>query len=130
EVLSLDIRESNPVNSAGKPKWVNDPMADRQWGWQAIEGERVREWLQESGIRPARKALIAILDTGVEAGHEDLRAQFRSVNPAADADPVGHGTHCAGVAAAVTNNGVGIASLAGGTDFVEVTSIRVLNNFG
>ena len=49
-----------------------------------------------------------------------------------DVDSNGHGTHCAGVAAGVTNNGLGIGSLAGTGDspFVEVSSVKVLSAGG
>lgn len=71
--------------------------------------------------------VIAILDTGVDTGHADLRI-FTNPSP----DPVrndlngwdfvnndnnpedneGHGTACAGIAAAMGNNGIGITGIA------------------
>ena len=61
---------------------------------------------------------------------EDIRKKYRSTAKKHDDDPQGHGTHCAGIAAAVSNNGKGIASYAPNNDFVELTSIKVLNSFG
>jgi thermitase len=62
--------------------------------------------------------VIAVLDTGVDMSHPELGAKVVSsgwdfVNDDADAtDDNWHGTHTAGIAAADTNNGVGIAGVA------------------
>jgi thermitase len=66
----------------------------------------------------------------VDAMHEDLKNQFHSSDASSDTDPLGHGTHCAGIAAAISNNGVGIASLVPDASFMEVTSIKVLSGIG
>jgi len=42
-------------------------------------------------------------------------------------DDNGHGTHVAGIAAAVTNNGVGVAGIAGGA---RIMPVKVLDQFG
>lgn len=61
---------------------------------------------------------IAILDTGISCEHADLDTKcLPPVNFVADKgssldDIVGHGTHVAGIAAAETDNGVGIAGVA------------------
>ena len=109
---------------------INDPGTGQQWVMEVLE---MNEYYQQlSGLRPAKKAKLAILDTGVDARHEDLDDNYVSTEKRYDNDPVGHGTHCAGIAAGVTNNGIGIGSLAGAGDspFVEVTSIKVLNAGG
>ncbi|MDR2670194.1 MAG: S8 family serine peptidase, partial [Oscillospiraceae bacterium] len=68
---------------------------------------------------------VAVVDSGVYAGHEDLDAgRFDGANfigwtgasPAKnyDADETGHGTFVSGVISAVRGNGVGVDGLAGG----------------
>jgi thermitase len=70
-------------------------------------------------FRPAGTVTIAILDDGVQTGHPDLRDQiapggYNFVDQDNDPRPApgdeGHGTHVAGVAAARSDNGIGMAS--------------------
>jgi thermitase len=109
---------------------INDPEVSRQWALTALDMNSVYQWIEGNKVTPAKKALIAILDTGVDAKHEDLAANFVSTHIAYDGDGKGHGTHCAGIAAAVTNNGKGIAGWTRSNDFVRVTSIQVLQSNG
>ena len=73
---------------------------------------------------------MVILDTGVDATHEDIAANFKSIKTKHDKDGNSHGTHCAGIAAAVSNNGKGIASFAPNNRFIQVSSVQVLSSFG
>ncbi|MCH8276073.1 MAG: S8 family serine peptidase [Bacteroidetes bacterium] len=104
----------------------NDPFVSLQWGMEAIRGHEAHALIKD--LTPERKARVAILDTGVDAKHEDIRSAFSS-SPAAS-DVHGHGSHCAGIAGAVTNNGLGIASLNWEGEFIEVTAYQALNDQG
>jgi PKD repeat protein len=65
--------------------------------------------------------VIAIIDSGVDLDHPDLQANIVAgydfgsgdSNPDDNSASAGHGTCCAGVAAAVSNNGLGVAGVAG-----------------
>src|SRR4051812_24630692 len=65
-------------------------------------------------------ARVGIVDTGIDATHEDLtgkvaacaRAASGEIVPGDCADGAGHGTHVAGTIGAVANNGVGLAGVA------------------
>lgn len=75
--------------------------------------------------------IIAIIDTGVDGEHPDLKNKIYSsgwdfVNN--DADPTddhGHGTHVAGIAAAETNNNEGIAGVAWNCKILPIKVIKV-----
>ena len=77
--------------------------------------------------------VIAIIDTGVQAGHPDLLqvAGFdygdNDSNPDDNSAGAGHGTACAGVAAAIDNNSLGTAGIAGGC---SIMPLKVANSAG
>jgi thermitase len=109
-----------------RPIVADDPLADRQWALDAVRVNEAHARLKE--VAPARKARVAILDTGVDAGHEDLAGTF--VTSPGNSDRHGHGTHCAGIAGAATNNGLGMASLNWNGAFVEVAGYHALGADG
>lgn len=91
----------------------NDPLIDRQWNLFSINVTKA--WDIEKGDR---SIVVAVVDTGIDYRHPDLvdnyvEGGYDFVND--DDDPMddnGHGTHCAGIIAAVTDNGVGVAGIA------------------
>ncbi|HVQ00868.1 MAG TPA: S8 family peptidase [Candidatus Thermoplasmatota archaeon] len=105
----------------------NDPRWNQQWGPQRIHCEEA--W--DSGTGNS-SIVIAIVDTGIDYHHEDIASHYTSggydwVN--SDTDPMddnNHGTHCAGIAAAVMNNAKGIAGVAQ----VNLLAEKILNSDG
>jgi len=90
----------------------NDPSWNSQYGPKKINCQGAWDvWQGDAGT------VIAIVDTGINYNHPDLSGK---VNPGHDyvngdndaMDDNGHGTHCAGISAAKTNNSVGIAGVA------------------
>jgi len=76
--------------------------------------------------------VIAILDTGVDANHEDLASKIvpgwnTYNNSSSTMDVSGHGSAVAGTAAAASNNGVGVASVCW---LCRIMPIRVSDNTG
>ncbi len=104
----------------------NDPLASSQWALDAIHGHEAHAMLKD--LEPVRKARVAILDTGVDGAHEDISGVFEATP--GNTDKHGHGTHCAGIAGAATNNNLGMASLNWNGEFIDILSYRALGADG
>jgi len=104
----------------------NDPYYGAQWGLHKVEAPAA--WETTTG---SAAVITAILDTGVDQNHPDLRDKIvKNVNftDSSTVDDIhGHGTHVAGIAAAATNNGVGVAGL--GYDST-IMNVKVLGDDG
>jgi subtilisin family serine protease len=88
-----------------------DPLASRQWAHAAI---RLRHARAAAGFTDAAGLTVAVVDSGIDSGHPDLAgaiAEYRNFLGESDRDYVGHGTHVAGIIAAIANNGVGISGV-------------------
>ncbi|HEY5172480.1 MAG TPA: S8 family serine peptidase [Acidimicrobiia bacterium] len=105
----------------------NDPLRPRQWALDQTSFEQAWSATRGSGVT------VAIVDSGVDAAHEDLGAVVLPgidyIDSGRDGryDPNGHGTHVAGIVAATVNNGLGIAGAAPG---VRILPVRVLDASG
>src|SRR4051812_19511283 len=123
---------THPVSaysSAGAPGSgpVNDPLFARQWGLAQVKAPAA--WAR--GARGG-DTTIAVVDTGADQSHPDLGAKLVGgadfVDGGGDCpgaqDEQGHGTHVSGIAAALTNNGVGVAGTA---PDAKVMPVRVLD---
>ena len=122
-VVAVDV--AHRVQASVLP--LPDPLQSQQWGLRAL---RVPEAWE---VRQATGQVVAVVDTGVDARHPDLSGAVVAgkdlVNPALDgrSDPSGHGTHVAGVIAAVAGNARGGAGVALGA---KVLPVRVLDGDG
>ena len=90
----------------------NDPYYGSEWHLDKVGAPTAWDSTQGSGVT------IAILDSGVDGAHPDLLpnlvAGYNFVdNNTNTSDVCGHGTAVAGTAAASTNNGAGVAGVAG-----------------
>ena len=90
----------------------NDPYWDEQCDMEKIEVEEAWPFLPYYP-KPIK---VAIIDTGVRTTHEDLKDKVVASGPnftsEGAGDNHGHGTHVAGICAAVKDNGKGIAGVA------------------
>lgn len=104
----------------------NDPSLSSQWGITKVGAPTA--WNTALGINTT----VAVVDTGVDYGHPDLVGRVDKgydfvANDANPMDENNHGTHVAGIIAAATNNGIGIAGMA---PSARILAVRVLNSSG
>jgi len=120
-------------NTAQLPKYVGGSgHTGAGVGTVGWDSDAQLAWDQAQGYGSA-SIIIAIIDTGVDTTHQDLRLVTgydfgdNDPDPMDDSEDPGHGTACAGVAAAKANNGIGVAGIAGGC---SVMPLKVANSNG
>lgn len=128
---------------------TNDTYFSKQWNLEntgqnngtAGKSTNVsQKWNETTG---SNEKVVAIVDTGVDYLHEDLKANmwentyqptlrgehgFDFIN--GDPDPMddnGHGSHCAGIIGAAGNNGVGISGI---NQNVKIMALKMLDGEG
>ncbi|HJR11516.1 MAG: S8 family serine peptidase [Xanthomonadaceae bacterium] len=95
------------------PRRYNDPYVGLERGFIDTDAARAHAFSQGRGVD------IAVVDTGADMAHPDLRGQLRGVHDEVNQDPDpskfdsdAHGTEVAGVIAAIGNNHIGIVGMA------------------
>jgi thermitase len=114
-----------PIQSESRP---NDPGFVKQWGLRKVSAPNA--WNIAHTSPPTIP--IAILDTGIDQNHEDLSSKITlnrnfTDSPTVD-DRDGHGTHVAGIAAAITNNALGVSGMS--YNAASLMNIKVLGDEG
>lgn len=114
ETERLPEREPLRVENVDAPTLQDggDPLRDQQYYLDLMGVPKV--WLEAKRLKPVT---VAVVDSGVDLTHPDLQGVLVPGHNVPDPskppqDDLGHGTMCAGLIAAVANNGVGIAGIA------------------
>ncbi len=115
------VRSADPdlgIPTVGAPlSPPDDPALPLQWALGPVRAHEA--WELEQGDP---SVVIAVLDTGFASSHPDLAPKLAWQMDAWDGDVTaedtdGHGSHCTGVAAAATDNALGIAGASHGCRF-------------
>jgi len=126
----------------------NDPKFSDLWGMsnkkqndsnrQKGDG-RADIWAPQawSLFKGAKTVVVAVIDTGIDYNHVDLKENMWSengthgynaiTNTLDPMDDQGHGTHCAGTIGAVGSNGIGVAGV---TWNVQLMGVKFLSGSG
>ncbi len=107
----------------------NDPLVSSGAEWHLARIQALPGWDITIG---RADVVVAVLDSGVNAAHEDLAGQLLPGydfvwNDAQPADDFGHGTAVTGTVVASANNGVGVAGVAPGC---RVLPVKVMDASG
>jgi cysteine-rich repeat protein len=110
-------------------KTPDDPYFTHQW--HLTQMLATFAWDRETG--EGKDARIAIVDSGVDTGHPDLNVLAgynfieKNTNPNPKTNEDAHGTAVAGLSAARTNNGIGVAGVCWGCPIIP---IRLIGGWG
>lgn len=129
-----------PVRNIRRTSTFDDPRLKYQWHYfndgsldsrhkAGADVNVVPVWENYTTGNP--EVIVAVVDGGIDAAHEDIKANYykgKSFCPdQPQVVPHDHGTHVAGTIAAVNNNGIGVAGLAGGDAAAKISGVRLLS---
>lgn len=108
-----------------QPPTPTQPPQTVPWGISKIQAPQAWAYNSGSGVK------VAIMDTGIDLSHPDLASNIaggiNEINPLLNADDDnGHGTHVAGIVAAL-NNDIGVVGVA---PQASLYAVKVLNKKG
>jgi serine protease len=131
--LALVVSSFLTALLVASPAWAsNDAYFAKQWALSQTGASTAWGSSTGSGIR------IGIVDTGIDLNHEDLAgkvvAHTSCVGSGGDPakcsgsaqDDQGHGTHVAGIAAGLRDNGVGVAGVAPDAQLVVAKALSAV----
>ena len=142
-MLSVEgISNVNPVYRKAQPAaYFNDPLLPQQWNYE----NNATKWA-DVNVVPVWKeytvgdpnVIVSVVDAGIDPTHEDLKANFLPGGPDGSKNFMSgaggykivagtHGTHVGGTIAAVSNNGKGVAGIAGGDAAKGIPGVKLMS---
>lgn len=135
------ISNVNPVYRKQTPAaFFNDPLFPKQWHFE----NHATTWADVNIVPVWRdyttgneKVIVSVVDGGIDPAHEDLKANFLPVGADGSKNFMSeggskivahsHGTHVGGTIAAVSNNGKGVAGIAGGDAANGIPGVKLMS---
>ena len=122
-VIRIDVDRTRAAEAVPSDTGFGDQWSLPTIGWDSVYGS----------LTPTGSATVALLDTGVDGSHTDLDGNLVAGTSILDGsngltDANGHGTAMAGIVAAETDNGEGVAGI--GFAGVRVMPVTVLGADG
>ena len=129
-----------PVRNIRRTSTFNDPRLKYQWHYandgtldsshkKGADVNVTPVWENYTTGKP--EVIVAVVDGGVDYEHEDLKDNYLGgksfVYGIDKVTAHDHGTHVAGTIAAVNNNGIGVAGLAGGDAANKQPGVKILS---
>lgn len=128
-LTALPAVETAEPNRVYRPSRVpDDPYVASQYALSRVQA--FGAWEYETGA--SSRVTVAVIDTGIDGGHPELQGKLsgtsREINPdtwaASNNNPptpaCNHATRVAGVAAAASDNGAGVAGLSWGARLISM----------
>ena len=124
--------QAGAVDLASQGVVPNDPYASKQWALEAVNAYDAWDYCRAEVAEEAGSPVtVAILDSGMNVGHEDFTGSrivgaysFLHDDASDVTDEFGHGTHVAGIVAATADNGVGVAGVSYNAQIMPVQVIK------
>lgn len=122
-IKSVDFKIPDVPSKPAEVKTAPYADLDASWGVKRVNAQGA--WSKDYS-----KVKVAVLDTGINFNHPDLKSAHDGYNAVSKGEPAlddhGHGTHVAGIIAALSNGQGSVGVVPG----VDVYSVKVLSSSG
>lgn len=111
------------VMPAARRRVLSDVLVNRQWGLNAIQLFSAQ---QAANFPSTKDIVIAVIDSGIDPDHPDLQGILKentSFTSGSRKDTSGHGTHVAGIIAAIQDNDLGIRGITNSNNLLSLKAL-------